>query len=138
MLSVFGGIIITAADLKFIWRARKSLTKKILTGKVNIVYISITNANFDAMLSDKRCITIPAKFQMNFLNPINRSKYAVPFPEKFPVNIRNQSSTFFSDSKAVLKKAETDHHFDAVYISRRIIGLPSETRSYGVENGATK
>ncbi|CAN5803856.1 hypothetical protein BH20ACI4_BH20ACI4_14220 [soil metagenome] len=41
-----------------------------------------------------------------------------------------------TDGATVLKKAETDYNFDAAYISRRIIGLPSETRSYGVENGA--
>ena len=43
MLSVIGEIIINAADWFFNWRARKSLTKKILTGKVNIVYIYFTN-----------------------------------------------------------------------------------------------
>ncbi|MGI9056666.1 MAG: FG-GAP repeat domain-containing protein, partial [Pyrinomonadaceae bacterium] len=41
-----------------------------------------------------------------------------------------------TDGATVLKKAEIDYNFDAAYISRRIIGLPSETRSYGVENGA--
>ncbi len=41
-----------------------------------------------------------------------------------------------TDQSTVLKKVETDYNLDSAYISRRIIGLPSETRTYGVENSA--
>ena len=38
-----------------------------------------------------------------------------------------------SDLSTVLKQQQTDYNFDSAYITRRIIGLPAETRSYGRE-----
>jgi YD repeat-containing protein len=43
---------------------------------------------------------------------------------------------FDSDLSTVLKKVETDYNLNSAYTSRRIIGLPSEIRSYGRESGS--
>ncbi|MEZ5306360.1 MAG: FG-GAP-like repeat-containing protein [Pyrinomonadaceae bacterium] len=40
-----------------------------------------------------------------------------------------------SSPSVVLKRAETDYNLSAAYVSRRIIGLVSEARAYGLENG---
>ena len=39
-----------------------------------------------------------------------------------------------TDQTTVLKKVETDYNLSSVYVDKRIIGLPSETRSYGMDN----
>jgi hypothetical protein len=36
----------------------------------------------------------------------------------------------------VLKRSETDYNLSSTYLNKRIIGLPSETRGYGYENGS--
>ncbi|HEX8368004.1 MAG TPA: FG-GAP-like repeat-containing protein [Pyrinomonadaceae bacterium] len=43
---------------------------------------------------------------------------------------------FDSDLSTILKKVETDYNLNSAYTSRRIIGLPSEVRSYGRENSS--
>ncbi|MEZ5306564.1 MAG: VCBS repeat-containing protein [Pyrinomonadaceae bacterium] len=40
-----------------------------------------------------------------------------------------------SSPSVVLKRAETDYNLSAAYVSKRIIGLVSEARAYGLENG---
>ena len=45
-------------------------------------------------------------------------------------------NVYDADQTTVLKRAETDYNLSSVYTSRRIIGLPSETRLYGFENSA--
>jgi len=44
-------------------------------------------------------------------------------------------NVYDTDLSTVLKRVETDYDLDTAYVSRRIIGLPSETRVYGYENG---
>lgn len=41
-----------------------------------------------------------------------------------------------ADQTTILKKVETDYNLSSAYLSRRIIGLPSEVRTYGRENSA--
>ncbi len=48
----------------------------------------------------------------------------------------NKVEVYDTDQLTVLKRAETDYNLDSNYISRRIIGLPSEMRTYGVGNGS--
>ncbi|HMO82528.1 MAG TPA: hypothetical protein PKD24_17270, partial [Pyrinomonadaceae bacterium] len=38
-----------------------------------------------------------------------------------------------SDLSTVLKQQQTDYNLNSAYVTRRIIGLPAETRSYGLE-----
>ena len=41
-----------------------------------------------------------------------------------------------SNQSTILRKVETDYNLNETYISRRIIGLPSQVREYGRESGA--
>lgn len=43
-----------------------------------------------------------------------------------------------TDQTTILKKVETDYNLDSNYISRRIIGLPGETRSYGYNESTSQ
>ncbi len=45
-------------------------------------------------------------------------------------------NVYETDQTTVLKRSETDYNLASAYISRRIIGLPSESRAYGYENGS--
>ncbi|MCW5961698.1 MAG: VCBS repeat-containing protein [Pyrinomonadaceae bacterium] len=45
---------------------------------------------------------------------------------------------FDADQTTVLKKVEMEYNFDPVYVSRRIIGLPLETRGFGRDGGILK
>ena len=44
-------------------------------------------------------------------------------------------NVYDTNQSTVLKRAETDYNLAAAYLDRRIIGVPSETRVFGYENG---
>ncbi|MGB7201464.1 MAG: hypothetical protein WBD16_04255 [Pyrinomonadaceae bacterium] len=44
-------------------------------------------------------------------------------------------NVYDTDQTTVLKRSETDYNLATAYTSRRIIGLPAESRAYGRENG---
>ena len=46
------------------------------------------------------------------------------------------ANVYDTNQTTVLKRSETDYNLNSTYTSRRIIGLPSESRAYGYENGA--
>ena len=45
-------------------------------------------------------------------------------------------NVYDTNQATVLKRSETDYNLSSAYLTRRIIGLPSETRGYGYENGS--
>lgn len=51
-------------------------------------------------------------------------------PSGTVMNLPNDSFEYSSDGTTVYRHTQTDHNFDAEYINRYIIGLPSETRLY--------
>ncbi|MBK7709380.1 MAG: hypothetical protein IPJ30_27390 [Acidobacteria bacterium] len=70
---------------------------------------------------------------------VKKSKaYYVPVSENSPIALYGLvwKSEILDQNDTVLKRVETDYNLTSAYTSRRIIGLPSETRSYGLENNS--
>ena len=47
-------------------------------------------------------------------------------------------NVYDANQSTILKRAETDYNLSSIYISKRIIGLPSETRAFGVPSSDRK
>ncbi len=70
---------------------------------------------------------------------VKKSKsYYLPVSENSPVALFGLvwKSEILDQNNAVLKRAETDYNLASAYTDRRIIGLPSEVRTYGIENNS--
>ncbi len=52
--------------------------------------------------------------------------------------LTKEVKVYDTDQSTVLKKSYTEYNLDTIYTGRRIIGLPSKTESYGLENGNLK
>lgn len=63
----------------------------------------------------------------------------LPISQNSPVakyGLVSRVDTYDANLTTVIKRAETDYNLSSAYTDRRLIGLPSETRSYGVASSA--
>ena len=58
--------------------------------------------------------------------------YTVPLTTEAVYGLIKEVNVYASDQTTVLKKAYTEYNLDSAYVSRRIIGLPSKTETYGL------